>query len=118
VLQRTEESHQLAPGSRAALEPGSTIDGAMAQATNYRQAELAPWSVDPTAADDPFLRERVFAFLDQHGLDMGLDEADEPYLAWSVAGALGVSPDAVAPHVNSWRWAFDSGPIPARRDAA
>src|SRR5258706_8494565 len=72
VRQRKEESHRLPPGSGAALEPGSRVDPVMAQATQHRQAEVAPSSVGPTAADDPFLRERVFAFLDEHGLDMGL----------------------------------------------
>lgn len=73
------------------------------------------WSVEPsrsvaTRPAQPSLRERVFAFLDQHaGPEVDIDESDEPYLSWSVAGALGVSPDAVAPHVRAWRRGLTGG---------
>ena len=112
VRQRNQDTPELPPPTRPMLEPAAIPDP-VAQPTQHPQPEVAPSYPRRAAAEDPFLRERVYAFLDQHdGLDMGLDEADEPYLAWSVAEALGVSPDAVAPHVRSWRWSLDSGPVP------
>jgi hypothetical protein len=45
----------------------------------------------------------VFARLNEYAsTDQGIDESDEPYLVWSVAGALGETSETVAPHVRSW----------------
>ena len=88
-------------GERAGPAPLPATVGSPLAARNGGQS--------PPRSLEPPLRERVFGFLDQHaGPEIDLDEADDPYLAWSVAGALGVSPDAVAPYVREWRWSLEA----------
>jgi hypothetical protein len=57
------------------------------------------------AANRALLRTRVHDFLGAHfgdGDPPDADDADDPYRLWMTARALGVSVDAVAPHVREW----------------
>ena len=121
VRQRQPASEHAIQGTAGQPVVPASIAGSSAPGVGLPNLSLPAGRIDElprsTATTDS-LRERVFALLDQQAdADLDFDETDEPYLCWSVAGALGVSPDGVAPHVRAWRRGLESGSALRHRSA-
>jgi hypothetical protein len=95
VVSRPSTPHRLEPS-------GPPISGAGTEIAV--RGEVGPADGNE-AANRALLRTRVHDFLDaRFGIDdmASAGDPDDPYRLWMTARALGVSVDAVAPHVREW----------------
>jgi hypothetical protein len=107
VVARPAASHRAEPTVTARPANGARADLAVraeARPVDAGQVDVGPVSID-AAANQALLRTRVHDFLDarfSHEEPPTVDDADDPYLLWMTARALGVTVDAVASHVREW----------------